>query len=128
MAVRVDGERHLGYREAEGSDADLELDPLNRAKIQIGIVAQREELRTAMARVLRERWRRKAATGLADEDARGSADWLEVLAEHALGSVGGMREADRQFALVQVAAVALAALEAGHRRHGEQQGEGELAS
>ena len=128
MAVRVGDERRTGSGEAGRDDAGTEQDPRRRAEIQFSVVAQREELHRAVARVLRERWRRKAATGLADEDARSSADWLEILAEQALGSVSGKGEAERQFALVQVAAVALAALEANHRTHGEQHGSEELAS
>jgi hypothetical protein len=104
------------------------LTPRRRAEIQMGIVAQREELQSALARVLRERWRQKAETGRAAEDRRGAADWLDVLSQHTLRSVGEEHEADRQFALTQLAAAALAALEASQRRHGELRGVGEVSS
>jgi hypothetical protein len=104
------------------------LSPRQRSEIQFGIVAQRDELRTALARVLRERWRQKVATGLKQEDARGSGDWLEMLSQHTIQSVSEEHEGDRQFALAQVAATALAALEASQRQHGELRGAGEIES
>jgi hypothetical protein len=113
----------------EGQDSpEPHLSPRRRAEIQMGIVAQREELQSALARVLRERWRQKAAIGRAAEDRRGSAGWLDVVSEHALRSVGEEHEADRQFALVQLSAAALAALESSQRRHGELRGVDEAAS
>lgn len=107
---------------------DRATDPRQRAQIQLDIVAQRGETRVALARILRERLRQKAAAGLAEEDARGPADWLEILSEHALRSVGEEHEADRQFALTQIAAAALGALESSQRLHGELHGVGELES
>lgn len=104
------------------------LTPRRRAEIQMGIVAQREDLQAALARVLRERWRQKAETGRSVEDGRGVADWLDVLSQHTLRSVGEEHEADRQFALTQLAAAALAALECSQRAHGELRGMGEVAS
>lgn len=128
MAVDLSERRVATAAGGVSARQDGAVAPRLRAQIQVDVVAQRDEARIALARVLRERWRQKAAVGLALEDARGKADWLEVLSEHALRSVGEEHEADRQFALTQIAAAALAALEASQRRHGELRGVGELDS
>ncbi|MGH7883902.1 MAG: hypothetical protein ACREN8_13540, partial [Candidatus Dormibacteraceae bacterium] len=105
-----------------GSINREDLSASSRAEIQFGVVAQREELQLALARALRERWREKRFSGLARDDRRSAADWLEVLSHYALRSVGEEHEADRQFALTQLAAAALSALESSHRQHGELRG------
>jgi ERCC4-related helicase len=104
------------------------LSPRQRSEIQFSIVAQRAELRVALARVLRERWRLKVDTGLEQEDARSAGDWLDLLSQHTIQSVSEEHEGDRQFALTRLAATALAALEASHRKHGELRGAGEIDS
>jgi hypothetical protein len=134
MAVQMDGETTVqtapvaDVAPAVDSARSAPLTPSQRAAIQIGVVVQRDELSTALARVLRERWNQKASVGLRGEDARGRGEWMDVLAEHALRSVSEEHEGDRQYALAKIAAAALAGLEAGHRQHGEQRGVEELSS
>ena len=128
MAVDIEERRVPAPGETRRRQEAVAVDPRRRARIQLDIVAQRDEARVAIARVLRERLRQKAATGLVNEDARGAADWLEILSEQALRSVGEEHEADRQHALTQLAAAALAALESSQRRHGELRGLAELPS
>jgi hypothetical protein len=124
--VQISEER-IAEAESVASVA-MSSDAGQRSKIQFQIVAQRDELRVALARVLRERWRGKAATGLGREDARSAGDWLEVLSQRTLQTVSEEHEGDRQFALAQVAAAALAALESSQRQHGELKGTDEIPS
>lgn len=131
MAVQVDSDTVPSVpvvEETPAIDTTPTLTPSERAAIQLGVVVQRDELHLALARVLRERWNQKAATGIAGEDGRGRGEWMDVLAEHCLRSVSEEHEGDRQYALAKIAAAALAALEAGHRRNGEQRGVEELSS
>src|SRR2546430_12954252 len=99
LIVMIDLEEELGIvvssREQESESTGKSLDPATRATTQYNIVAQRQELQTALTRVLRERWRQKASAGLVAEDARTPAQWLETFSENGLRTVGEETSGDR---------------------------------